>query len=169
MQGLTSQPNKNKYYYFFLLIYFYNTDAYENFFICSYLRINLSNLLPYFNIFIALLHMYFFIFIKNYRYKTEASLIVLNDFLILIVFLNIYKIFWTLKNFTYFLILSWNKLSFFLLLNMAFNYKNWFYNFIFFDFKWYPLFKKYSYFGYYRVNHNAFIAQTANDFARIKS
>lgn len=158
-------------WYHLLLLYFFYADSDSNFFICSYLLTNFTSFLPYQNVIIALVHLYFFIFIKLRRKKKMRvrARIYLSDFLILVFLFNIYKTHLTIKKLLYLINLSANKLIFFFFNALKIT-KNC--SMVLVNFKneiWVPLFKKYSYFGFYRINRTAHISYSTNSFILIKS
>jgi hypothetical protein len=169
MQNHSFKSFKPKIYYFVLWTYFFYTDAYENFFICSYLRINFSNCLPYLNILTSILTLYLLILLKYWRSNTNSYKITLSDFLIVIFLFNFYKIIWTFKNSIYLINLILNKWQFFITKHFLWisEYAALINNFV--KYNWAPLFKKHSYLGYFRVTRDLFINYNVTDFIRLKT
>jgi hypothetical protein len=168
MQGLKLKHSRVRFYYCLLVAYSYTIDVYDNFFICSYLRFKLACGLPYFNVVLGLITLYSFILVKAYFNKPVSYSIGLNDFFILVLFFNLYRMIWAFKNILYLLILAGNKVNFFVALNSKFFNDYWLINLLNQNYKWTPLFKKYSYFGYFRIHQNKSISQSNEDFIRMK-
>ena len=171
MQNISSNSfnSKGKLYYSLSLYYFYQVDVFDNFFICSYLRHHLSVFLPYYNIFIAILSVYLVLLIKYVNSQKTHYSTLLSDYLIIVYLFNLYKFNWVVKNSFYLLLLAFKKFKLYFLIQL--NLPILLYKFFSSNttYKWFTLCKKYSYFGYFRINQNNSITYFEDNFIRIKS
>lgn len=155
-------------FYLFVFIYSFLQDGKSNFFSCSYIIRQYGDKNWIIGAEYSLIMFLVILFIKILLSKNEFNSTYLNDYLIIKYILNYSTTKNIFKQIYFNLTIFFNKFRFFVL---KFKNFNLIYLILNFKSKWNPIFKKSSYFGYFRVHRtiwNTIKTEEYNSYNQLK-